>query len=165
LVKVLDRFISEVFIRNDNEQLPNQSSEDLESLESLKKLAIGASYSKRILFIQFVLNSPNKKEILYSNISYTVEGISKRFRQLSLFFHPDKTNQTYTPYRLLSKDKNLGDELFKLIQEYKENLLSNLESASKDEGSLIFHEKKANELWKITIDFRNAAKGQWDKLK
>src|SRR5581483_5403524 len=82
LVKVLDRFISEVFIRNDNEQLPNQSSEDLESLESLKKLAIGASYSKRILFIQFVLNSPNKKEILYSNISYTVEGISKRFRQL-----------------------------------------------------------------------------------
>ena len=50
-------------------------------------------------------------------------------------------------------------------QEYKEILLSELESASKNESDLTFHEKKANELWKITIDYRNAAKGQWDKLK
>ena len=36
---------------------------------------------------------------------------------------------------------------------------------SKNEGTLNFHEIKGTELWKITIDYRNAAKGQWDKLK
>ncbi|RIB15214.1 hypothetical protein C2G38_2192943 [Gigaspora rosea] len=49
--------------------------------------------------------------------------------------------------------------------EFKKNLLADLENVSKSEGYLIFHENKANELWKRAIDYRNAAKSEWGKLK
>src|SRR5947199_379636 len=62
-------------------------------------------------------------------------------------------------------DKHLGTEIFRYVQEFKESLLGDLEKMSKNEGTLNFHEKKGTELWKITVDYRNAAKGQWDKLK
>ncbi|RGB34889.1 hypothetical protein C1646_815091 [Rhizophagus diaphanus] len=111
-----------------------------------------------------VLNSSNKKEVLYSDTLFIEEEINKRSRKLASYFHPDKTNKPNTPNSLRGKHENLGADIFNITQEFRDILLSELRVASNNEG-LSFHEKKANELWKLTIDFRNAAKGQWDKLK
>ncbi|PKB91869.1 hypothetical protein RhiirA5_447173, partial [Rhizophagus irregularis] len=144
--------------RNKNKQ------EFIDSLKRLKDLALEITYSRRIAFIQHVLNSSNKKEVLYSDTLFTEEEINKRSRKLASYFHPDKTNKPNTPNSLRDKHKNLGADIFKVTQEFRDILLSELRVASNNEG-LSFHEKKANELWKLTIDFRNAAKGQWNKLK
>ncbi|PKK60696.1 hypothetical protein RhiirC2_792944 [Rhizophagus irregularis] len=53
----------------------------------------------------------------------------------------------------------------KLTNEFKENLLNDLKKILQNEGYLTFHEKNANKLWKITIDYRNAVKEQWSKLR
>jgi hypothetical protein len=135
------------------------------SLATLKLLASETAYEKRITFIRYVLESSQKKEILYSDITFTEEEINKRFRKLAKYFHPDRMNQHDNSNQLQDKHKNLGTELFEYIHEFRENLLANLEKSSKNEGAINFHETKGNELWKITIDYRNAAKGQWDKLK
>jgi preprotein translocase subunit Sec63 len=45
----------------------------------------------------------------------------KRFRQLSLHFHPDKA------LWLMKEHKSVGFELFNLIQKQKENLINQLE--------------------------------------
>ncbi|GBB94404.1 hypothetical protein RclHR1_02350003 [Rhizophagus clarus] len=136
----------------------------IDSLNRLKVLALEITYLRRIAFIQNVINSSNKKEVLYSDILFTEEEINKRSRKLASYFHPDKTNEPNNPNYLHDKHKNLGDEIFKDTQKFKDELLSELRVASNNEG-LKFHEKKANELWKITIDYRNAAKEKWDKLK
>ncbi|RIA93787.1 hypothetical protein C1645_873892 [Glomus cerebriforme] len=148
-------------IKEQLEQNKNNHELLFDSLNCLKLLADKATYSKRIDFIQYVLNSSNKKEILFSNILFTEEGINKHSRKLSSYFHPDKTNQPNTPNFLQDEHKSLGAELFKIIQEFKELLLADLKVVS----NLSFHEIKANELWKITIDYHNAAKGKWEKLK
>jgi hypothetical protein len=136
----------------------------ISSLKKLKLLASKAAYSKRLIFIYYVLNSPHKKEILFSNTLSTGEEINKRFRDIALYFHSDKTSQPNSPTWLQEKHKNLGDELFDFALKFKESLLDDLEGVSQN-GYLTFHENKANNLWKIAIDYRNAAKGQWDKLK
>ncbi|POG62324.1 hypothetical protein GLOIN_2v1697202, partial [Rhizophagus irregularis DAOM 181602=DAOM 197198] len=133
-VEQLEHQIKTIVERNKNKQ------EFIDSLKRLKDLASEITYSRRIAFIQHVLNSSNKKE----------EEINKRSRKLASYFHPDKTNKPNTPNSLRDKHKNLGADIFKVIQEFRDILLSEL---------------RANELWKLTIDFRNAAKGQWDKLK
>ncbi|PKY50150.1 hypothetical protein RhiirA4_446204, partial [Rhizophagus irregularis] len=137
----------------------------ISSLDKLKSLASKAAYSKRLAFIYHFLNSPNKKEILFSNTVFTEEEINKRFRDIALYFHSDKTSRPNTPAWLQEKHRNLGDELFNFALKFKESLLEDLEGISQNEGYLTFHEKKANDLWKIAIDYRNASKGQWDKLK
>ncbi|CAG8657757.1 13800_t:CDS:2, partial [Acaulospora morrowiae] len=104
---------------------------------NLKKSVRGAAYLKRINFMQSVLSSSKTGDTLFGNILPTSEGINKRFRELSLFFHPDKTNQPNTPYWLNKNHKDLGAKQFQIILE----------------------------LWKISIDYRNASKGQWNKLK
>ncbi|GBC06721.1 hypothetical protein RclHR1_00700020 [Rhizophagus clarus] len=138
--------------------------EFIDSLSHLKKLALDTTYLRRVNFIQHVLNSSNKKEILYSDVPFTEEELNKRSRKLASYFHPDMTNKCNTPFSLQDKHKTLGADIFKVSQESRNILLSELRVASNNEG-LNFHEKKANDLWKKSIDFRNAAKGQWDKLK
>ncbi|GBC52327.2 patatin [Rhizophagus irregularis DAOM 181602=DAOM 197198] len=130
------------------------------SLNELKSLASKAAYSKRLAFIYHVLNSPNKKEILFSNTLFTEEEINKRFRDIALYLHSDKTNRPNTPTWLQVKHKNLGDELFNFALEIKKSLLDDLEGISPN-----VQEKKANDFWKIAIDYRNAAEGQWNKLR
>ncbi|RIA80003.1 hypothetical protein C1645_839467 [Glomus cerebriforme] len=147
-------------VKEQSEQNKN-NSELVDSLNNLKLLAEKATYQKRIAFIQHVLNSSNNKEILFSNILFTEEGINKRSRKLSSYFHPDKTNQPNSPNFLQDEHKSLGAELFKIIHECKERLSADLINVS----NLSFHETKANKLWKLTIDYRNAAKGKWEKLK
>ncbi|RIA98080.1 hypothetical protein C1645_186170 [Glomus cerebriforme] len=178
LHKIADNTIHESLIdeqdqtSNINKQSEDQISKIKEnrqqlifSLNLLKSLASSAAYAKRLAFMFHVLNSPNKKEILFSNITFTEEEINKRFKDLALHFHSDKTNRPNTPTWLQEKHKNLGVELFNFALEFKEILLDDLEEVSRNEGYVIFHEKKANDLWKNAIDYRNAAKGQWDKLK
>ncbi|RIA92663.1 hypothetical protein C1645_820402 [Glomus cerebriforme] len=164
--------LEQVQTSNTNKQSKGQISNIKEnkqqlisSLNLLKSLASSAAYSKRLDFIFHVLNSPNKKEILFSNTTFTEEEINKRFKELALHFHSDKTNRPNTPTWLQEKHKNLGTELFNFALEFKENLLEDLEEVSQNEGHVTFHEKRANSLWKNAIDYRNAAKGQWDKLK
>ncbi|PKB98983.1 hypothetical protein RhiirA5_366693, partial [Rhizophagus irregularis] len=178
LRKIADNPINESLIYLENSQTKDTTSKDqkskinkenkqqmISSLEKLKSLASKAAYSIRLAFIYHFLNSPNKKEILFSNTVFTEEEINKRFRDIALYFHSDKTNRPNTPTWLQEKHRNLGDELFNFTLKFKESLLEDLEGISQNEGYLTFHEKKANDLWKIAIDYRNAAKGQWDKLK
>ncbi|CAG8701414.1 2590_t:CDS:2 [Rhizophagus irregularis] len=137
----------------------------ISSLNILKSLAVKAAYSKRLTFIYHALNSPNKKEILFSNTQFTEEEINKRFRELALYFHSDKMNRPNTSIWLQETHKNLGTELFFVIIEFKDNLLNDLKKILQNEGYLTFHEKNANKLWKIAIDYRNAVKEQWSKLR
>ncbi|CAG8446649.1 24071_t:CDS:1 [Dentiscutata erythropus] len=152
--------------QNSTINLNKKKSEQLVNvLNLLKSLASEAAYLKRKSFILYLLNSPDKIKILFSNVIFTEEGISKRTRELSLHFHPDRAVYPNTPNWLRDEDKYLGVELFRYVMEFKDKLLADLENISKNEGYLIFHEQKANELWKTSIDYRNAAKSEWDKLK
>ncbi|CAG8771907.1 8607_t:CDS:1, partial [Cetraspora pellucida] len=151
--------------QNSTINIDEKKSEQLiNALNLLKSLASEAAYLKRISFILYSLNSSDKIKILFSNVIFTNEGINKRAKELYLHFYPDRAKYPNTPNWLRDEHKCLGVELFRYIIEFKENLLADLENVSKNEGRLIFHEKKANELWKRAIDYRNAAKNKWDKL-
>ncbi|CAG8484635.1 4668_t:CDS:1 [Funneliformis mosseae] len=157
------------FQESGNSKIKDDNRQYFSSLNSLKLLASKMAYSKRIDFIRDVLDSSHKdsshkKELLFSNIMFTEEEINKRYRKLALYFHPDKTGQPNTPYYLQSEHKKLGDRLFRFGLNFKESLLDELKNTLKNEGWAL-HEKFANHLWKITIDYRNAAKGQLNNLK
>ncbi|CAG8631944.1 1138_t:CDS:2 [Funneliformis caledonium] len=141
LRQVADCLINERLIINSRESKNPDNNNDIRkfstSLIYLKLLANKITYPKRIDIIQDVMNSPCKEEILF-NYALSEDEINKRYRKLALNFHPDKTNRPNTPYSLQGDHKNLG---------------------------WMFHKRNADELWKITIEYRNAAKGQWDKLK
>ncbi|CAG8707498.1 9933_t:CDS:2, partial [Racocetra fulgida] len=126
------------------------------SLTCLNTLANEIAYDGRISFIRYVLNSSNKMQIIFSNISLTNIEINRHFKELALYFHPDKTGDYNTPISLRDEHKNLGEELFKHILKSKKRLLADLEN--------IIHEEAAHELWKIAIDYRNAAEGKWGQL-
>ncbi|RIA98079.1 hypothetical protein C1645_870962 [Glomus cerebriforme] len=182
LRKIVDNPINESIIglEEDDTSNPDKKSEDqiskikenrenrqqlVSSLSHLKSLASSTAYSKRLAFMFHVLKSSNKKEILFNNILFTEEEINKRFKDIALYFHSDKTNRPNTSTWLQEKHKNLGAEIFNFALEFKESLLNDLDEVLQNEDYMTFHKKKANKLWKIAIDFRNAAKGQWNKLK
>ncbi|CAG8611851.1 8073_t:CDS:1, partial [Racocetra fulgida] len=146
---------------NKSSKIKNVSTELIDHLKCLKLFAHDAAYSKRIKFISFLSDSSNKVEILFKNIINTEEEINRRSRVLSSCFHPDKTRNAKSPYVLQEIYKSQGDEIFKLVQEFKEHLLSKLIKTLE----LADYEKYGNELWKIAIDYHNASKGQWNKLK
>jgi curved DNA-binding protein CbpA len=54
-----------------------------------------------------VLNFPNGLEILFNDITLTEEEINKRFKEISLIFHPDKT----VKWKNFNHKKS-GEELF-----------------------------------------------------
>ncbi|CAG8690894.1 13780_t:CDS:1, partial [Cetraspora pellucida] len=137
------------------------SKELIDYLRCLELFAHDVAYSKRIEFISFLSNSSDKIEILFKNIINTEEGIKRRARVLNSFFHPDRTKHLNSPYVLQEKHKSQGDELFKLILTFKEHLLNKLKKTLELED----YEKYGNELWKTAIDYNNASKGKWNKLK
>jgi hypothetical protein len=134
-------------------------NEQLYILFCLKDLASKVVDSRRMEFMRYILDSPVKKKILFSNV-FTEEDINKRYKKLSLNFHPDKTSNLNIPTVTQDECKNIGVELFKCILGIKESLFS-----SSKMDRLILHEEKGNEFWKIAIDYRNALKAKWDKLK
>ncbi|CAG8554265.1 5477_t:CDS:2, partial [Dentiscutata heterogama] len=69
------------------------------------------------------------------------EEINKYARVLGSYFHPDRTKNLSSPFGLQGIYK------------------SQLEDDVND------YEKCKNDLWKIAIDYHNASKGQWSKLK
>jgi hypothetical protein len=153
-----------------NHDLKNEKTveQSISLLDCLKLLANNVAYSKRIGFMRDVLNAPNKKEILFSNV-FTEERINKRYRKLASYFHPDKTSCLNIPDELREEYITLGTELFKCALKIKKSLFE-LEESSKNDNFTqtspqTLHEEKANELWKTAIDYRNAHKAQWDKLK
>ncbi|CAG8797809.1 1431_t:CDS:1, partial [Gigaspora rosea] len=142
----------------------NISTELINHLRCLKLFAHEAAYSKRIEFISFISDFRDKKdqmEILFKNVINTEEEINRRFRILSKCFHPDRTKNLDSPFVLQEISKSQDDELFKLILGFKEHLLNKL----KKDLELENHENNGDKLWKIAIDFHNASKGQWNKLK
>ncbi|RIB03846.1 hypothetical protein C2G38_2223950 [Gigaspora rosea] len=172
--KLADSIINEKLIilktNNDSEEhensskIKNVSTELINHLRCLKLFAHETAYSKRIEFISFISNFRDKMdqmEILSKNVTNTKEEINKRVRILSKCFHPDRTKNQDCPFVLQEIYKNQGDELLKLILDSKEHLLNKLKKNLELEN----HENHGNELWKITIDYHNASKGQWNKLK
>ncbi|CAG8811720.1 10674_t:CDS:2 [Gigaspora margarita] len=127
------------------------------SLTCLNTLANYIAYDRRISFIRYILNSSDKTKIIFSNIPFTSGEINKHFKELALYFHPDKMGVYDAPILLRGEHKNLGEELFKHILKSKRHLLTDLEN--------VIHEDEAYEFWKIAIDYCNAAKGKWDKLE
>ncbi|KAF0553178.1 hypothetical protein F8M41_020562 [Gigaspora margarita] len=168
---LVDRFINEKLIflnansnSNEHENLSeseNINTELIDHLRCLKLIAHKTAYSKRIEFISFIFNSPNKIEILFKNVINTEEAINKCFKSLSKCLHEDRTNKQNSLFVLQEIHKSQADELFKLILGFKEHLLNKLKKVLELED----HEKCGNELWKITIDYHNASKGQWNKIK
>nr|CAG8514800.1 14991_t:CDS:1 [Entrophospora candida] len=165
--KLIDNLINEGLIGleklQDSTNTENKE-QIIRALKPLKLFANKAAYEKRINFIQNVLNSSNKKGILFDNV-FTEERINKQYKELALYFHPDKTNRPNSPNYLRYEHKNLSGEIFRDIQEIKESLLIDLEDTTKNENVLSSHETMANKLWSIAIDYRNASKAQWSKLK
>jgi len=94
---------------------------------------------------------------------FTEECINKRYRKLACYFHPDKTSSLNIPGVLKEEYVTLGTELFKCALELKKSLFKLEKSSNNDLQTL--DEEKASEFWKIAIDYRNAHKAQWDKLK
>jgi succinate dehydrogenase flavin-adding protein (antitoxin of CptAB toxin-antitoxin module) len=60
--------------------------------------------------------------------------------------------------------KNFCDEIFRYVTDMRRKLLSDLKESSKNSFTE-FHEKNANDLWEIAMDYRNAHKAEWGKLK
>ncbi|CAI2173695.1 10989_t:CDS:1 [Funneliformis geosporum] len=158
--KLANNFINEGLINFQESEINNINQQFIYSLLSLKMLVNEMAYVKRIDIIRDVLNSSHKTEMFFGNSKLTKEEINKRCRKLALYFHPDKTCKSNSPTFLKDEHKYLGDKLFGFVQNFKESL-SNNDSENED---LAYHEKYANQLWKITIDYRNAAKGQRDNL-
>ncbi|CAG8625928.1 9902_t:CDS:2 [Racocetra fulgida] len=150
---------------NKSSKLENVNTELIDYLKSLKFLAHEIAYSKRIEFISFFSNSSNKIEILFKNVINTEEEINRRARLIGSCFHPDRTKNPNCPFWLKGIYKSQGDELFKLISKFKEHLLNNLKTFSEPEDKISDYEKFGHDLWKITIDYHNASKGEWSKLK
>ncbi|KAF0427120.1 hypothetical protein F8M41_006107 [Gigaspora margarita] len=180
-INVVDKLISEMQLNfeklnritktfeanNDSEEhensseIKNVSTELINHMRCLKLFAHETAYSKRIEFISCISDAPNKMEILFNNIVNTEEEINRRSRILSKWFHPDRTKNKDCLFVLQEIYKTQGDELFKLILGFKEHLLNKLKKSLELED----YENHGNELWKITIDYHNASKGQWNKLK
>ncbi|CAG8524702.1 22352_t:CDS:2 [Dentiscutata erythropus] len=127
------------------------------SLSHLKILGSEIAYHKRIFFMRYTLNSSDKIKVLFDGVSLVKREINKRYRELAMYFHSDRTSHPNTPIWLRNEHKTLGDELFEFIAESKQCLLVDMEK--------VFHEEKAHKFWEIAVDYRNAAKEQWDKLK
>ncbi|CAG8443827.1 3609_t:CDS:2 [Acaulospora colombiana] len=161
----------QVFLDESYTLIPGEVKDDAESrvdteqlvelLNLLMLLARKMAYSRRISFMRSVLDSSKKTDILFSNVLFTEENINKRTRELSLYFHPDRTKNRNSENWLQEEHRHLGDEIFKLTIEFRDELL---ESLMKNED-LNYHEKKADKHWKKAIDLRNAANEQWNKLK
>ncbi|CAI2173691.1 10987_t:CDS:1 [Funneliformis geosporum] len=161
---IVGNLINEGLVTFPDPETSNESSQYFSSLYTLKLKANEMACLKRRDIIQNMKFS-NKEEMLYGNIMFTEEEINKRYKKIALLFHPDKTSRPYTPYFLQGEYNNLGNKLFKLGLKLKEKLLAKLENALLENEGCTFHEKCANNLWKIAIDYRNAAKGQWNNLK
>ncbi|CAG8598366.1 11943_t:CDS:2, partial [Racocetra fulgida] len=163
--EIFERFsgVTRTFEGLDNESLKikNVSTELIDHLRCLEVFAHDAAYSKRKEFISFLSISSNKIELLFENGINTEKEINRRARVLSSCFHPDRTTNPKSPYVLREIHKSQGDELFNLIYGFRERLLNKLKKTLELEG----YEKYGNKLWKITIDYYNASKGHWHKLK
>ncbi|CAG8745728.1 13314_t:CDS:1, partial [Racocetra fulgida] len=146
---------------NKSSKIKNVSIELIGHLRCLEAFAHDAAYSKRIEIVSYLSDSSNKLEILFRNVINTEEEINKRARILSSWFHPDKTKNPTSPYMLRDKHKSQGDELFKLILGFKEHLLNKLKKTLELDNYVQY----GRELWITTLDYNNASKGQWDKLK
>ncbi|CAG8687674.1 14856_t:CDS:2, partial [Racocetra persica] len=146
---------------NESLKIKNVSTELIDHLRCLEVFAHDAAYSKRKEFISFLSISSNKIELLFENSINTEKEINRRARVLSSCFHPDRTTNPKSPYVLREIHKSQGDELFNLIFGFRECLLNKLKKILELEG----YEKYGNKLWQITIDYYNASKGHWNKLK
>ncbi|CAG8800335.1 24639_t:CDS:10, partial [Gigaspora margarita] len=145
--------------------LDQLNNEDDDLKEFANNLASQTVYSKRLDFIHNILNSPNKKAILFSNILFTEGEINKRYRELASCFHPDRTTYSNILNGLHSNDQYLGIELFRIIIEIKEALLTDLETTSKSQGVINFYEKNANKNFNIANDYQDIKEIPSSELK
>lgn len=142
------------------------NKEDLDELvkclEHLKLIANCIVYQTRVAFMRKVLASPQPELLLFDQVLLlTRENITKRYKELSLSFHHDKTQNW-----LLDKDKPIGRDLSALINQLKDKLIQKLQYKAGQIGSeFSFYQTKGDDFWKLTIDYQNASKKEWNKLK
>ena len=145
-----------------------QSGEDSKKIpvsnifEELRPIAFRRLYELRIRFIEKVVTARAPEELLFGCIVKTEDNIQKRYRELSVLFHPDKA------LWVAEQHTTIMAEIFVIIQNCRQKLLDNLEGRAATlgkQGKQEFHKENANEYWQIALDFKNAKGKKWDKLK
>ncbi|MEN0016211.1 MAG: hypothetical protein AAF706_01150, partial [Bacteroidota bacterium] len=112
-------------------------------------------------FVQIILALPDQVEhILFGDIIQTEDHIAKRYRQLSRAFHPDRAARKFKP-----EDRPSIDELMNLINQCKTSLIEKIEKEAVQKDKLTFYEKQALQYWHTSLDYKDAQKGNWDKLR
>lgn len=139
--------------------LTTQDKKICGKLKKLNQLLLYKTYRPKIEFIQRLLALPNTGEALFKGVELTEECVKKRYQKLVVLFHPDKSAWLRNEHEVLAKD------LTQRIHAYKEVLMKKLEQACSRSGMIAFHKAAAYEAWKLAIDYRNASRGQWSKLK
>jgi hypothetical protein len=107
-------------------------------------------YNSRVGFIQNVISSDNITIRLFGE-GLTMEFINKRFRELSLHFHPDKAQSWIKP-----EHRFFSDEFFIMIRNLKEELMTKF--PCKIQESWAFHTAQAEENWRYAVDYRQELK-------
>jgi len=130
------------------------------AIEGLKTIIKGRVLQIRLRFIEDMIVNPNLKDALFGDLLLTDKNIEKRFRELSLLFHPDKTDN-WLPEIYRSK----RNELCKSISACKDELLKEYEKEVGIMGKLDSHQNQGNNFWQIAMDYKRAVKGAWSELK
>jgi hypothetical protein len=130
----------------------------IKRLGELKIIVEQKIYQIRVKFIESALVCSKPEEKLFDNLLLTEENINKRYKELSLCFHPDKTHW------LLEKHKSIGRQLFELTTKFRGNLLQEFEKVSFEKEKFVFHQEKGHYFWKVALDYQHAQKKQWHQL-
>jgi hypothetical protein len=96
--KLLGRIIQEIelMLSEDSASEGQNIQKKDDQMKILKNLEIIISenyaYNSKISFFRGILNSPNAEHIFFRDIYRSQENILKRFKELTLITHPDKTH-------------------------------------------------------------------------
>ncbi|MHB9147460.1 MAG: patatin-like phospholipase family protein [Candidatus Amoebophilus sp.] len=161
----LSNFIDELCMRIS--ELKGKSGQSNPSIDEymgcadkLQQIIKGRVLQIRLKFMEDLLVTPNLKGVLFGQLVATEENIIKRYKQLALLFHPDRTEKWLPVFY-----KSRGDELFKRIVACKEEVLKEFEKEAKSVGKFSFHQKQGDDLWTLAMDYKRAKRADWLGLK
>jgi hypothetical protein len=123
----------------------------LNSLNNLNQLLKTTAYTRKIKFMECVNQFDfDSDKGLYGEIPNTIEAIEKRFRKISMEFHPDKTQWP------LKDHYNLSCHFFSKAKELKETKLDFITKKSKSIGELNYYENEGNRYLRKSRDYEKA---------
>ena len=180
----LERLMHETIVECANAQAGKQAKTSnkrhikrrKQSLAKLATLVRSAIDQNRLAFMQNALGCADDelRDLFFSNLLLTQENINRRHQELRQEFDPDKAK--WIP----EAQKDTAKALMQLIDNYKNTLLQNLQTAIDEaiakEGiqgderqkkaiqKFRFYQKQGDNLWAMAMDCEHAQKGQWDQL-